>query len=213
MMRSGGFSLSMVLICTGLVCVRSTAREPSGASREIEGIVVLPRRMLGRNVQRGEIVEVGLDVGTLGDRESHIGEDLGDLVGHLAHRMNAALGERPEPNREGDVGALERELLDGRRLGQLGASCLERLADGGLQAIHHLAIGLALFRRQRSERLHQLGDAALAAERGDADLFQLGEVRGFRDGVKQLGLEAIELQRAHGERLPGPGPSPACRGT
>ena len=127
--------------------------------------------------------------------------------------MNAALGERPEPNREGDVGALERDLLDGRRLGQLGTSCLERLADGGLQAIHHLAISLALFRRQRSERLHQLGDAALAAERGDANLLQFGEVRGFRDGVKQLGLEAIELQRAHGERLPGPGPSPACRGT
>src|SRR6478736_6019082 len=29
--------------------------------REIEGVVVLPRRMLGRNVERGEIIEVGLD--------------------------------------------------------------------------------------------------------------------------------------------------------
>ena len=94
MMRSGGFCLSMVLICTGLVCVRSTGRVPSGASGEIERVVVLPRRMLGRNVERGEIVEVGLDVGTLGDREAHIGEDLGDLVGDLAHRMDAALGER-----------------------------------------------------------------------------------------------------------------------
>ena len=67
-----------------------------GRFREIERVVVLPRRMLGRNVERGEIVEVGLDVGTLGDREAHIGEDLGDLVGHLADRMDAALGERPE---------------------------------------------------------------------------------------------------------------------
>ena len=47
-----------------------------GTRRQIEGVVVLPRRMLGRDVERGEIVEVGLDVGALGDREAHIGEDL-----------------------------------------------------------------------------------------------------------------------------------------
>ena len=57
-----------------------------GAFGEIERVVILPRRMLGRNVERGEIVEVGLDVGALGDRETHIGEDLGDLVGDLADR-------------------------------------------------------------------------------------------------------------------------------
>jgi hypothetical protein len=32
MMRTGGFVLSMALICTGLVCVRKSARVPSGAA-------------------------------------------------------------------------------------------------------------------------------------------------------------------------------------
>ena len=52
--------------------------------------MILPRGMLGRDVERGEIVEVGLDVGAFGDREAHIGEDLGDLVDHLADRVDAA---------------------------------------------------------------------------------------------------------------------------
>ena len=93
-MRSGGFCLSMVRICTGLVWVRKHRPRAVGPFGEIEGVVILPRRMLGRNVERGEIVEVGLDVRAFGDREAHIGEDLGDLVGDLAHRVDAALGER-----------------------------------------------------------------------------------------------------------------------
>ena len=32
MMRMGGLDVSMVRICTGLVCVRSSMREPSGFS-------------------------------------------------------------------------------------------------------------------------------------------------------------------------------------
>jgi hypothetical protein len=48
MMRSGGFSLSMVLICTGLVWVRSTGAGAVGRLWKIERVVVLPRRMLWR---------------------------------------------------------------------------------------------------------------------------------------------------------------------
>ena len=65
--------------------------------------------MLRRNVKRGEIVEVGLDVRSLGDREAHIGEDLGDLVGDLGNRVDAAFGKRPFAHWERDVGPLSRE--------------------------------------------------------------------------------------------------------
>ena len=119
-----------------------------GPGREIERVVVLPRRVLGRNVERGEIVEVGLDVRTFGDRKAHIGEDLGDLVGHLADGMDAPLGKRAFAHRKRDIGVLCGELPGRRGLGELLPLGLERLADACLQAVDDLAVGLALIRRK-----------------------------------------------------------------
>ena len=72
----------MVRICTGEVWVRSTMREPSGFCVEIESVVLLPRRMLGRDVERGEIVEVVLDVRALGDREAEIAPRSATISSH-----------------------------------------------------------------------------------------------------------------------------------
>ena len=152
---------------------RPRAVRPFG---EIERVVILPRRMLGRNVERGEIVEVGLDVRPLGDREAHIGEDLGDLVGDLAHRVDAAFGERAFAHREGNVGPLSREPRAQRSAAKRLALGVQRLSDALFELIDGLAEALALFRRHAPERLHQLRDAALLAERGDAHLFQRAEV-------------------------------------
>ena len=66
--------------------------------------------MLRRNIECGEIVEVGLDVRAFGDREAHIGEDLGDLVGDLAHRVDAALGKRTFAHGKRDIGPLRDKL-------------------------------------------------------------------------------------------------------
>ena len=52
MMRIGGFCFSMVRICTGEVCVRSSSREPSGLRIEEERVVHLARRMAFGEVQR-----------------------------------------------------------------------------------------------------------------------------------------------------------------
>ena len=51
---------------------------------------------------------------------------------------------------------------------QLGLAALQGLADARLEAVDGLAERLALVGRQRAERRHQLGDAALLAERRDA---------------------------------------------
>ena len=147
-----------------------------GRGRKIKCVVVLPRRMFGRNVERGEIVEVGLDVGALGDREAHIGEDFRDLVGDLAHGMDAPLGERAFAHGERHVGALVRELLGGRGTRQFLPPRFERFADRCLQAVDDLAVSLAFIGGKRAERLHQLGDAAFLAECRDAHLFELVEV-------------------------------------
>ena len=73
MMRIGGFDAFIVRICTGEVWVRSSL--PPGPPRavgtlQIEGVVHLARRMLGRDVEGGEVVEVVLDVRPLGDARS-----------------------------------------------------------------------------------------------------------------------------------------------
>ena len=135
--------------------------------------MVLPRRMLRRNVERGEVVEVGLDVRTLGDREAHVGEDLGNLVGDLADGVDAPIGERSLAHGERDVGALRGEPRLKRGAGQRLLLRLQRLGDAILELVDGLAEILARLRRQLPEPLHQLGDAALAPERGNPDLFQL----------------------------------------
>ena len=61
-----------------------------GAVHE-EGVVLLPRGVLGRDVERVEIEPVAFDLGTFRHGEAHVGEDRRDLLGHLAHGMDRAL--------------------------------------------------------------------------------------------------------------------------
>ena len=58
---------------------------------EIERVVVLPGGMLGRDIERGEIVEVVLDIGPFGDREPHLAEDRHDFLDGLADGVDTAL--------------------------------------------------------------------------------------------------------------------------
>ena len=177
---------------------RPRAVRPLG---EIEGVVILPRGMLRRNVERGEIVEVGLDVGAFGDGETHIGEDLGDLVCDLAHRVDAALGERAFAHRQGDIGALTREPRAQRRAAKRLALGFQRLSDALFELIDRLPEALALFRRYAPERLHQLRDAALLAECRDAHLFERAKVCRLGDSAKQLALDPLERSSLSRGRL------------
>ena len=63
----------------------------------------LARRMVGLEVELGEVVVVGLDVRPFGDRKAHVGEDRGQFVDHLADRMNAAGLGRRLAHRQRDV--------------------------------------------------------------------------------------------------------------
>ena len=58
--------------------------------------------------------------------------------------------------------AVERAAL------QLRLAALKGVADARLEAVDSLAEGLALIGRERAQPRHQLGDAALLAERSDA---------------------------------------------
>ena len=97
MIRNGGLPASMVRICTGLVWVRSSSGRPSPLGLQVEGVEHLPGRMLGRDVERLEIVPVVLDVRAFGHGEAHVGEDRDDLLGGLADRVDAALAAARAP--------------------------------------------------------------------------------------------------------------------
>src|SRR6266700_2871913 len=76
---------------------------------EEEGVVHLPRRVAFREIQLGKVVIVGLDIRAFGDRKSHIGENRGQLIHHLAERMDPAGLRRRFAQRQGDVDGFRRK--------------------------------------------------------------------------------------------------------
>ena len=150
--------------------MRSTSREPSDALGQVKGVVFLTRGMFRRNIQRGKIVEVFLDVRPLGDDKTHLAKDRDDLVNGLADRVDAAFDR--ERHRQGDVGTLESESLFKRR----SAQALGRRAEsGGDPVLGHVQFGAGApprLRVERAELAHGQGQTAAASEPLDADLFQ-----------------------------------------
>ncbi len=92
----------------------------------------LPRGMIGRDVELGEIVVVELDVRAFGDGKTQIGEDRCDLVQHLGDRMDRAL--RVRARRQGDVDALEGQPRIEGFVGQRGLAPGDGVGDAVAQA-------------------------------------------------------------------------------
>ncbi len=142
---------------------------------EEERVVHLARRVSLGKIERGEIVVVGLDVRPLGDGEAEVGENRGDLVDHLADRMDAAGFERRGAERQRDIDNVLRHLPRQRDIAERYAAIGDRRVDAILHAVQRRAHDLPGFRRHSAERLQQFRDDALLAERRDA----FGLERGF----------------------------------
>ena len=154
--------------------------------REIERVVHFPRRMAFGEIQLGEVVVVGLDVGAFGDGKAHVGEDRGQLVDHLRDRMHAADFRRRLAHRQRDVDGLGVEPRIERGVAERGFAFRNRGVDLVLEAVDRRPLHLALVRRHRAERLQQRGDRAALAERRDAHDFQRRFVLGGGDGGEQV---------------------------
>lgn len=96
---------------------------------QIESVVLLAGRMLGRDIERREVVPVFFDVRALGHGEAHFAEDRHRLVDGLADRMNAS--QRLGPHRQGDVDGFRRQL--GVQLGR------RQTFLAGLDSLGHFA--------------------------------------------------------------------------
>jgi hypothetical protein len=107
---------------------------------EEERVVHFPRRMAFGEIQLGEVVVVGLDIGAFGDRKSHVGEDRRQFIHHLAERMNAALLGGRLAHRQRDVDGLGGEPRVERRRFQDVAARGERLRHRVLGEIDRRAL-------------------------------------------------------------------------
>ena len=155
---------------------------------EEERVVHLPRRMAFRKIQPGEIVVVGLDVRTLGDRKSHVGEDRRELIHDLAERMDPALFGDGLARRQRDVDGLGGKPRVERRGFQDVAARGQRLRDVVLGEVDRRTLRLALVRRHLAEGRQQRGDRAFLAERGDAHGLEGGFVARGGDLAEDFGF-------------------------
>ena len=158
-----------------------SVRAQHDAVAHIKGILGVERRVIVREVERVEVIALGLGFGAHGAGEAQLAEDLADLVHDLCDQMQAALpagaarhGQVQIPG--GDGGALELALARG-----------ERRLEIALQGVRDAAHGLAVLR--------------LEARHGGEDM---GERAGL--AAQDLGLELLEPAcirlRNLGETLP-----------
>ena len=152
-------------ICTGEVWVRSTRREPSGPLREIKGVVLLPGRVLGRDVECGEVVEILLDMRAFGDLKAHLAKDGDDLVHGLADRMEPT--GAGEGYRQGDIGTLAGEPLIERGPAEPRGSLAQRRRDAVLGGVHLRSGAPPLFRLEPAQFSHRQGQRPTPSENPD----------------------------------------------
>src|SRR5262245_6635609 len=164
-----------------------------GLRIEKERVLHLPRRMALREIEFGEIVIVGLDVGSFGDGKPHVGEDRGQFIHDLADGVDAADLRRRLTHRQRHVHGLGVEPLLERQLAQRVLARGERGADSVLEAVDQRALLLARFGRHRAERLQERGHRAVAAECRNPHGFERRFVVGSCDGGEEFGLERAKI--------------------
>ncbi|MNE78330.1 hypothetical protein D3C80_1747240 [compost metagenome] len=114
---------------------------------EEEGVVHLAGRMAFREIQRSEVIIIGLDIRAFCNRETHVGEDGGDLVDDLADRMDTATLGRRRADRQRDVQRFGLQARVDRSVLQDRLALRDCVGDLVLQRVDCRTAGLALFRR------------------------------------------------------------------
>ena len=134
---------------------RGRPAETRDLAGEIQGVLHIPRRMLGGHVERFEVVVIVLDLGAFEHLIAEACENRLDLLAHDCQRM--AMPDQRRTSRQRDV-----DRAGGRFRGIERGSAL---AEPLLEFLLELVGGLAEYRfhvgRRRGHRLHQRGDEAV----------------------------------------------------
>ncbi len=147
--------------------------------------------MVGRGVERREVVVLGLHVGSRGHGVAEGDEDVLDLVDDLADEvLGAHVGTAPRQGHVHGVGLDAGGELVGRQL-------LAALGEGALDLLAHLVGALAhegpLLGGHGAHGAEHRREAALLARHGDAHGVQRLEVDRLGDLLPGLGRNAVEL--------------------
>jgi hypothetical protein len=129
-----------------------TPRPADDRVRQVQRVLHVARRMIGRHVQGLEVVDVVLDLRPFQYFVAHAGEDVLDLLPHLHQRVHAA--HRALARRQRDVHRA------GRRTGgsQGGTAVLERSFDFALEGVDLRAEGPPVLGGERRQRFQEGGD-------------------------------------------------------
>ena len=146
-----------------------------------ERVVLLARGVLGRDVQGVKVVPIALDLGTFGHGKAHVGENRGDLFGHLADGVDRALTART--HRQRNVQPFAAQAFLKRGIGQSGLFTGKRAVDLVLERVEGGTCHLTFLRGHLAQLAHLQADLALFADGLQAQLFQRAFVGGVGDGV------------------------------
>ncbi len=160
---------------------------------QVEGVVQVHRRMVGREIEGAEVVPLGLRLGAHRDGEAELAEDGDHLVEHTGDRMERADPAAPARHGEVPLGAARRP---GRRR-ELRLPRGERRLEGLLELVGEGPEALALVRRQSGQGLERGGERPLLpAQHGDALGLQRGDGEAGHRG--EAGQQRVELGIAGG---------------
>ena len=166
--------------------VRGVRAQQELVDIEEERVLRVARGMIGREVERLEVVPVGLDLGAGIDRVAHLAEDLS-----ISRRTMVTGWRWPRRGvRAGRVTSMmSRDCFRADSSAAMRSSFFLQLRfDAVAQFVERVANVLLLFLRNFLEPREQGGDeAALAAEVVDAQLIE----RGRGAGVSESGLEVV----------------------
>ena len=162
--------------------------------RDVERILHVPGRVLGRHVERLEIVVVGLDLRAGDDGEAEFAEGLADLGRDQGHGMQAAAaGSKPG---DGGVEPGQGHVLGGPVEG--GEPGVVESGQGLLDGVGGAAGLAAAVGVQARQLAHESGQASLAAEVGDADGLKVLKRQGLVEARGALPDQALKLGNERG---------------
>ena len=164
---------------------------------EEEGVLRVARRVVRREVERREVVEVGLDLRTLGHAVAEPGEDLDHLALDEGDRVEVA--QRGPAAGQGDVDARAPALGLALAVTELGVELGEARLDAVLEGVDRLAVGPAVLGRHLAGAGEQgPHDALLAPGPAQAQVFPGLAVADLGGLALEVLPEPFDLGRSRG---------------
>ena len=161
------------------------------AVTEVEGVVHGPRRVVGRNIQGFEVVEVVFHFRPFGNIKAQTQEEILNAATHAGDRVQIA--GQFAPARQGHIHGFTGQLLGQGRFfhGMLAGG------DGILDFLfalvdHRTGLG-ALFRAQLAKALHQGADLAFLAQVLHPDIVQGPDIASLFDVCQGSINQGVEI--------------------